>query len=79
MGSDVSAVLVAHQGGWDEAVFVALPMVVLVLLLGLARRRAEREAAAEAEAATRAEAEARTEGPAHEVGARAPSSEASTE
>ncbi len=38
------AVLVmAHQGGWDEAVFVAVPMVILAVLLSLARRRAERE------------------------------------
>lgn len=42
--------VVAHQGGWDEAVFVALPMVVLAALLWLARRRAEREAGEDAEA-----------------------------
>ena len=39
----MTAMVVAHQGGWDEAVFVAVPMVILVVLLGLARRRAERE------------------------------------
>lgn len=43
------ASLVAHQGGWDEAVFVAVPMVVLAGLLWAARRRAEREQAEEAE------------------------------
>ncbi len=40
-------VVVAHQGGWDEAVFVAVPMVILAVLLWLARRRAEREVDAE--------------------------------
>lgn len=35
--------VIAHQGGWDEAIFVALPMVVLAALLWVARRRAERE------------------------------------
>lgn len=49
MGLD-SAVL-AHQGGWDEILFVALPMVMLALLLWAARRRAEREAAEEADGA----------------------------
>lgn len=39
------AALVAHQGGWDEAVLVALPLVVLVALLRMARRRALKEAA----------------------------------
>ncbi|MGI8757810.1 MAG: hypothetical protein ACR2K0_00710 [Acidimicrobiales bacterium] len=43
--------VLAHQGGWDEVLFVALPMVVLAMLLWAARRRAEREATEEAEAA----------------------------
>jgi hypothetical protein len=34
----------AHQGGWDEALFVAVPLVVFALLLRAAKRRAEREA-----------------------------------
>jgi hypothetical protein len=34
--------LVAHQGGWDEALFVVIPMLVIIGLLRLARRRAER-------------------------------------
>ncbi|MDQ3353318.1 MAG: hypothetical protein M3507_02315 [Actinomycetota bacterium] len=50
MASALATMLVAHQGGWDEAVFVAVPMVVLAGLLVLARRRAEREAADEANA-----------------------------
>jgi hypothetical protein len=48
MASALATMLVAHQGGWDEAVFVAVPMVVLAGLLVLARRRAEREADDEA-------------------------------
>lgn len=35
--------LVAHQGGWDEALFVAVPLVVFFLLLRVAKRRAEAE------------------------------------
>jgi hypothetical protein len=34
--------MLAHQGGWDEALFVALPMLGVVGLLWLARRRADR-------------------------------------
>ena len=49
MGLDAG--VLAHQGGWDEILFVALPMVVLALLLWAARRRAEREAADEADGA----------------------------
>ncbi len=36
-------VVLAHQGGWDEALFVAVPMAVLVGLLWLAQRRAAAE------------------------------------
>lgn len=43
-----SPVLVlAHQGGWDEALFVIVPMIVLVGLLALAQRRAAAEHEAE--------------------------------
>jgi len=41
--------LVAHQGGWDEALLVAGPMAVVAWLLWLAKRRvrrAEQDAAA---------------------------------
>lgn len=37
--------LFAHQGGWDEALFVAVPLVIFGFLLSRAKRRAEREAA----------------------------------
>lgn len=39
------AAVVAHQGGWDEAVLVVLPLVVLAGLLRMARRRALQEVA----------------------------------
>lgn len=35
--------LIAHQGGWDEALFVAVPLVVFFVLLRVAKRRAEAE------------------------------------
>ena len=59
----VLAAVLAHQGGWDEAVLVALPLVVLVALLRMARRRAleeterEEQGTGDAPEATGAEAE----------------------
>ncbi|MCU1397600.1 MAG: hypothetical protein JWN62_709 [Acidimicrobiales bacterium] len=35
-------VLVGHQGGWDEALFVIGPLVFIVWLLRLAKARAAR-------------------------------------
>jgi hypothetical protein len=37
-----SATVVAHQGGWDELLFVLLPMVLFAGLLAVANRRATR-------------------------------------
>ena len=34
--------VLAHQGGWDEALFVLGPLVFIVLLLRMAKRRADR-------------------------------------
>lgn len=39
----VLAAVLAHQGGWDEAILVVLPLIVLAALLRLARRRALEE------------------------------------
>ncbi|MGD9796527.1 MAG: hypothetical protein AB7H43_06980 [Acidimicrobiia bacterium] len=39
--------LLAHQGGWDEALFVVVPLALFAWLLSRAKRRAEREAARE--------------------------------
>lgn len=38
----VAASILAHQGGWDEILLVAGPIVLVVGLLGLAKRRIER-------------------------------------
>ncbi|MCU1378143.1 MAG: hypothetical protein JWN29_1126 [Acidimicrobiales bacterium] len=35
----------AHQGGWDEALFVLVPLVLFGWLLSRAQKRAERESA----------------------------------
>ena len=34
--------LVAHQGGWDEVLLVAGPVVVIIVALSLAKRRVDR-------------------------------------
>lgn len=34
--------LVAHQGGWDEMLLVAIPIVLFYGILRLAKRRADR-------------------------------------
>jgi len=34
--------LIAHQGGWDEILLVALPILVFYGILRLAKRRADR-------------------------------------
>lgn len=34
--------LVAHQGGWDEILLVAGPIVVIVAVLAVAKRRVDR-------------------------------------
>jgi hypothetical protein len=36
-------VLLAHQGGWDEALFVVVPLAVFAFLLWRAARRADDE------------------------------------
>ena len=35
------AEVLAHQGGWDEVIFVLAPLVVFAVLLAVARRRVE--------------------------------------
>ena len=34
--------ILAHQGGWDEALVIAVPLLAVVGLLGLAKQRADR-------------------------------------
>jgi len=36
----MEAVVVAHQGGWDEILLVLLPVAIFVSLLSVAHRRA---------------------------------------
>jgi hypothetical protein len=38
------AAVLAHQGGWDEALMVALPIGLFALLLRVATVRADRQA-----------------------------------
>jgi hypothetical protein len=42
-GCEHSRVLLAHQGGWDEALFVAVPIAIFAVMLWVAKRRAEAE------------------------------------
>lgn len=54
--------ILAHQGGWDEALLVLVPVALFALLLRLAHRRAkavaaEREAAADSDPTTTDEVE----------------------
>lgn len=41
--------LIAHQGGWDEVMLVAGPIVVIVVVLAIAKRRVDAQAARIAE------------------------------
>jgi hypothetical protein len=38
-----TSVVLAHQGGWDELLFVLVPVLVFVTLQLLNRRKARRE------------------------------------
>jgi hypothetical protein len=38
-----AALILAHQGGWDEAFLVGVPLIVFAGLLLLAKRRAEKQ------------------------------------
>lgn len=39
--------VLAHQGGWDELLFVLLPIALFAGLLAVANRRASRQQSAE--------------------------------
>ena len=38
----MTAALLAHQGGWDEILFVAVPIAIFAGLLAVANRRASK-------------------------------------
>ena len=48
-----AAAIVAHQGGWDEILLVAGPIVLIAGLLTLAKRRVDRAAAPDDDPAPR--------------------------
>jgi hypothetical protein len=37
----VTAGVLAHQGGWDEMLLVAVPIAVIVILLAIVKRRVD--------------------------------------
>jgi hypothetical protein len=40
-----TTVLLAHQGGWDEVLLIGGPIVIIMALLWLAKRRVDHAAA----------------------------------
>lgn len=38
--------LIAHQGGWDEVLLVGIPILLIIGLLAIAKRRVDAHAAA---------------------------------
>jgi hypothetical protein len=38
----IVAPIVAHQGGWDEVLLVGVPILVIIGLLAVAKRRVDR-------------------------------------
>ena len=46
----MNSLTLAHQGGWDEILMVAGPVLIFAWLLSIARKRAQTMADAEAEA-----------------------------
>jgi hypothetical protein len=47
VATGIPSALLAHQGGWDEILLIAGPIVVVVGLLALARRRVTRHRGSE--------------------------------
>ena len=43
--TDAIAVVLAHQGGWDEILMVVVPVGIFVVLLRVANRRAQEQQA----------------------------------
>jgi len=51
----VTALILAHQGGWDELLLVGAPVAVIALLLVIADKRARRALERQSAAANSAE------------------------
>lgn len=49
--SNITRSVIAHQGGWDETLFVLLPIAIFAGLLAVANRRAAAAMSAEGEPA----------------------------
>lgn len=43
----IIASLLAHQGGWDEILLVGVPIVLIIGLLAIAKRRIDAQVAAD--------------------------------
>ena len=37
----VTSVVIAHQGGWDELLLIVAPVVLIVAILAIAKRRVD--------------------------------------
>ena len=46
MGHLTGLGLLAHQGGWDEVALVGGPIVVIIVVLAIAKRRVDAQSAA---------------------------------
>lgn len=73
MPAAVAAVL-AHQGGWDEALMVLVPIALIVWVLKVANDRAKRQRA-EADALAAGQAATQAAEAAHEAAEPAPTDE----
>ncbi len=66
--------LVAHQGGWDEVLLIGGPLLAIVGLLLLAKRRVERVAAESSDATSSDPGSASASDPASDPGSSADAS-----
>lgn len=47
MTSIISFATLAHQGGWDEVLLVGVPIVLIIGLLAIAKRRVDAQVASD--------------------------------
>jgi hypothetical protein len=53
--SATTSVLLAHQGGWDEILLIAGPIVIIMALLWVAKRRVDHAASLHGHGVTHAD------------------------